>query len=550
MKKIIIGARGSKLSLIQTDIIKNHLQPFLPNTQIEVKVIKTTGDKNMSPVPLDSIGKGWFTKEIDKELLDGDIDMAVHSLKDLPEVLPEGLILAAIPQREDAREALVSKDNLTLDNLKKGSIIGTDSNRRMSQILHRRPDIIVKSIRGNVNRRLEKLDNGEYDGVSLAVAGLKRLGLEKRITQYFPVTDFIPSPGQGALAVVIKKTNKKLYKLLQKINDKPTIQAVKAERAFSKAIGGGCKTPVGAYAEIKKGNLSLHAVVGSLNGKHLVKSALIGEPSKPIILGKELAQSIFQKCSPWYAKYIVITRPDEENKKLAKELKKLSLKTLSYPTIHIESNPLSKEAREQLQNLQQFDWVLFTSSNGVKYFMNTLEQLNINKSILKSKLIGAVGPKTATEAKNYGLTINIIPEKFTTKDLGQALPDLKQKKVLLPRADIATPRLAQQLEKKGATVVNVPIYHTEYKKNKSANIIELIENGQIACLTFTSPSTLQGFIQNIAEKIKKETIQNIPVLVIGPVTAQAAQQFEFQKIVMADTYTTEGMIAKLRENIL
>lgn len=302
MNKIIIGTRGSQLSLNQTKIIQDQLQEIVPNTTIETKIITTKGDKNMSPVPVDSVGKGWFTKEIDKELLQENIDIAVHSLKDLPEVLSPGLIIAAIPIREDAREALVSQKNLKLEELKKGAVIGTDSNRRATQILHKRSDLIVRSVRGNVNRRLEKLDNKEYDALCLAVAGLKRLGLANRIAQYFSITEFIPSPGQGALAVVIKKNNPNLYQLLQKINHLPTIRAVKAERSFSKTLGGGCKTPVGAYAESTGNKLTLYGVVGSLDAKHLETDTITGSITQPITLGKQLATRMLKTCQPWYSK--------------------------------------------------------------------------------------------------------------------------------------------------------------------------------------------------------------------------------------------------------
>jgi hydroxymethylbilane synthase len=300
IKKITIGARGSKLSLIQTDIVKEKLQAVLPDTEIVVKVITTKGDKNMSPVPLDSVGKGWFTKEIDKELAEGDIDLAVHSLKDLPEKLADGLIIGAIPEREDAREALVSRNNLSLEQLPSGAKIGTDSTRRKIQILQRRKDVVVESIRGNVNRRLEKLDNGEYDAIFLAVAGLKRLGLTDRITQYFSETDFIPSPGQGALAVVVAEKNTELVDILRKINHQPTITAVEAERALSKAMGGGCKTPIGAYAECKEETIYLSGLVGSLDATHVIKDTMEGNTSNAAAVGEALATKLLTQSKPWY----------------------------------------------------------------------------------------------------------------------------------------------------------------------------------------------------------------------------------------------------------
>ena len=302
MSKIVIGARGSKLSLIQTDIVKNKLQTLLPGVEIVVRVITTKGDKNMSPVPLDSVGKGWFTKEIDKSLLEGSIDLAVHSLKDLPETLEEGLIIAALPEREDAREAMVSKTGVSFDELKKGAVIGTDSTRRGSQILNRRADLIVKSLRGNVITRLEKLEREDYDAIFLAVAGLKRLGLEERITEYFGADDFIPSPGQGALAVVTKKDNAKLNTLLQELNHEKTVIAVKSERAFSDAIGGGCKMPVGSYAEIDGERLTIHAFIGSLDGRNIAKDSIVGDLKNPLELGNALANKLIEQCKPWYTR--------------------------------------------------------------------------------------------------------------------------------------------------------------------------------------------------------------------------------------------------------
>lgn len=298
-KNIIIGTRGSQLALIQTALIKNLLQPLLTNGIIETKIIKTTGDSNKNPIPLDTIGKGWFTKEIDRQLLEEKIDIAVHSLKDLPETLPDGLAITAIPKREDASEALVAKNNLELDQLPKGAIVGTDSTRRRVQIIQRRTDIIVQSVRGNVNSRLEKLEQGEYDGLFLAVAGIKRLGKESSITQYFDPTDFIPSPGQGALAIVSKQSNKELTQLLSQLNHDPSVTAVTAERAFSKAMGGGCKMPVGAYAICEGKTLTLHGMVGSLDGKQIAKDTISGDKMKPVALAEILASRLLKRTN-WY----------------------------------------------------------------------------------------------------------------------------------------------------------------------------------------------------------------------------------------------------------
>ena len=299
-KKIIIGTRGSQLSLTQTNLVKELLQPFVEDQTIEIKTITTSGDKNMKPIPLDTIGKGWFTKEIDKQLLAGTVDFAVHSLKDLLDTLTPGLTIAAIPLREDPREALVARDGKTLSKLKPGAVIGTDSLRRRIQILKLRPDLSVKSVRGNVNKRLEKLEAGEYDALFLAVAGLNRLGLEKRITEYFDPKTFIPSPGQGALAVVSKKSKHILTNTLSKLNHPESVIAVTAERAFSAATGGGCSMPVGAYAECKGKTLTLYGMLGSEDGEHIVYGSLKGHSDQPKDLAEKLASKLLQEAKDWY----------------------------------------------------------------------------------------------------------------------------------------------------------------------------------------------------------------------------------------------------------
>lgn len=550
MRTITIGARGSKLSLIQAAMVQKQLQ-FLDKTlTIEINVIKTQGDKDMRPVPLDTIGKGWFTKELDKALLDGSIDLAVHSLKDIPEALPEGLILAAILEREDAREAFVSSDNKPFSKLKKGAVIGTDSTRRKAQILQKRPDVVVKSIRGNVNTRLAKLEQAEYDGIFLAVAGLKRLGLEHRITEYFSEDAMVPSPGQGALVVVCKKDNRKLLQLLKKINHKPTVLAVKAERAFSKTFGGGCKIPVGAYTKYEEKSLILTGYVGSNDGKHHVQETLKGRSSAPIALGKLLGERLLKKSKPWFAaettKYVVITRPAQQNEHLQKQLERVGLQVYSFPTIKITNSILTKREKDALQNVTSFDWILFTSSNGVRYFMQEISKMGVSIAMLQKIRFGAVGPKTAEEAANYGLAIRTIPESFTTKALGKKFGSMRGEKVLLPRADIASDVLPELLRGKKAEVMEIPIYRTKVIPTSDKKFIDMCKSNQIACIMFTSPSTVMGFVK----RIKGKDIFTLPVIAIGPVTAQAAREQGFQNIFTAAIYTTEGLVRKVKEVIL
>ena len=551
LKKIIIGTRGSKLALIQTNLVKALLEKTYYDLSVEVKIITTTGDINMKSVPLDTVGKGWFTKELDRALLEGSIDVAVHSLKDIPEEMPEGLIIAAIPEREDARDALVSRDKMLFSELKNGAVIGTDSNRRKAQILSKRPDLIVKSIRGNVNTRLDKLDKGDYDAVVLAVAGLKRLGLEKRITEYFSISDIIPSPGQGALAIVCKKSDTSLARLLKKLNHEQTVQAALAERAFSKVFGGGCKIPVGAYAHIAKNKIAIEGIVASLDGKHVVKESISGERTSYKIIGKTLAKRLQKKSNEWDGnvsqKYVVLTRPTGKNNLLKKYLEDSGFRILSYPTIIIKKSILTKTEQKKLLTLPSFDWILFTSVVGVSSFMQAVEDLKIDLQSLSNIKIGAVGPKTAEAAKKFGLSVSVMPQKFTTESLGKSLQKVAGKKFLLPRADIASEILPELLRKSGAEVIEIPDYKTSFIKKPDRKFAQMLADNQIACLTFASPSTVIGFLHRMSLPSLIEKAFLLPVVAIGPVTAKSATEHGFRQVFIAKTYTTEGLAEKVKE---
>jgi hydroxymethylbilane synthase len=548
-KKITIGTRGSELALIQTEIIQKQLQRFYPEIEIVIKIIKTTGDKNLNPIPLDTTGKGWFTKELDNELIEGKIDMAVHSLKDVPVEMHDQLVIAAVSEREDPREALILKENILYENMKNGAVIGTDSIRRKAQLSEKSPDLCIKSIRGNVNSRLQKLDNGEYDGILLAAAGLKRLGLTARISYYFSVTDLIPSPGQGALAMVTNKNNKNMIALLKKLNHNDTEIAVRAERAFSNKLGGGCTMPIGAYSEIQDNKIILHGFMGSNAGKYARKATMVGNIAAPEKLGTELADTFLKQGYKIYdrPKFVVITRPEHISINNQKQIEAIGLFTYFYPSIAIARSNLTKKDKAVLSDLESFDWIVFTSRNGVRFFAEALDKLGIPLSLLKSKKIAAIGGKTADVVKKYGLQVDFMPNRFTTEELAKQMQNITGKKILLARAKLGTPQLTKELENKGASVVDIPIYSTTFIENNNEEFENLLKIKQIFCITFTSPSTVKGFINNIKGSQIKQAVLKAPALSIGPVTTNELIKYGFQTIYTADIYTTDGMITKLQE---
>lgn len=293
MRELVIGTRKSHLAVTQSNWVRTRLLELYPDLSIELEKIVTKGDKVLD-VTLSKVGgKGLFVKEIEQALLDKQIDLAVHSLKDMPAELPKGLVIGCIPVREDARDCLLSRDGLTLEELPTGSVVGTSSLRRQAQILAIRPDLTVKSIRGNLDTRIAKLRDGKFDAIILAVSGLKRLNLSDEISEYLSTAAMLPAVGQGALAIECREGDKEILTLLQGIHDPVTGNSVKAERAFLQAIEGSCHLPVAGYGIWKENKVHLTGLVASPTGKPLVKGIEIG--ANPIEVGKQLAQKLMEQ---------------------------------------------------------------------------------------------------------------------------------------------------------------------------------------------------------------------------------------------------------------
>src|SRR5947209_805025 len=296
---LIIGSRGSKLALWQAEWTRARLKELHPSTEVSIEVIKTSGDM-MQREPLAIIGgKGVFTKELEEALLDERIDLAVHSLKDLPTQLPDRLAIAAITEREDTRDALVLRADLTIEkpsiiNLPEGSVIGTSSMRRLSQLKFLRPDLVIKDLRGNVDTRLRKLDAGYYDAVILASAGLRRLGLAARISAPIEVEDMLPAVGQGALGIETRSMDEGTLGVLAQLNHAETRAACTAERALLRALGGGCQLPIAGHAVVKRERLNLNGLVAEPSGKEIIRDSLEGSVSEAEALGDELARRLLQ----------------------------------------------------------------------------------------------------------------------------------------------------------------------------------------------------------------------------------------------------------------
>lgn len=296
-KTLIIGARGSQLALTQTRMVADAIQSANPALSISIRTFKTTGDR-VTDAPLMSFGgQGVFVKELEQALLDGEIDLAVHSLKDLPTLIPEGLLIAATPERADVRDALISRDGIPLAALPTGAGVATSSPRRRAQLLAFRPDLSLSEIRGNIDTRLRKLaDSPGTDALILACAGLDRMGWGDRITERLSCDVCMPAPGQAALALETRSDDRQIIACVRLINHLPTERAVTAERSFLRQIGGGCHTPVGAWARIRADRLIMDGALAAPDGAWLTRAAVTGSVDEAESLGKELAETILRQC--------------------------------------------------------------------------------------------------------------------------------------------------------------------------------------------------------------------------------------------------------------
>lgn len=294
--QIKIGTRGSQLALWQAEWVKSRIESLFPEISGRIVPIKTTGDKIVDR-PLSMVGgKGLFVKEIEKALLDKEIDLAVHSMKDMPGGLPEGLTIGAIPLRENPFDAVVSGSGKGLMELSSGAVVGTSSLRRSSQVKHARPDLTVESIRGNLDTRLKKLDSGQFDAILLAAAGLIRLDMAHVITEYLPEATMVPAAGQGALCVETRETDKFINPLMEKLDDPETRECVTGERSFLRQIEGSCHVPVGCFGRIlDSGRIRFTGIVSSEDGTLVIKESVESERNDTASAGIELANRLLDR---------------------------------------------------------------------------------------------------------------------------------------------------------------------------------------------------------------------------------------------------------------
>jgi len=292
---LVLGTRGSKLAVHQSEWVLGQLRALAPQVAVSLKRIQTSGDKILD-VPLAKIGgKGLFVKEIEEALLSGEIDLAVHSMKDVPTLLPDGLDLLCVPLREDPRDALISRDGKRFRELRAGARVGTSSLRRQAQLLQARSDLSVSMLRGNLDTRLKKLREGQFDAIVLAAAGLRRLGWQQEITEYLDPDISLPAIGQGALGIEGRRNDQFLRSILSGLEHGPTRTTVLAERALLHRLQGGCQVPIAAHATLNGSELKLEGLVASVDGKEVIRETVRGSTADPESAGVALAERLLSR---------------------------------------------------------------------------------------------------------------------------------------------------------------------------------------------------------------------------------------------------------------
>jgi len=660
MPNLIIGSRGSKLALWQSNWVKDRLEEVYEGLSISIEVIKTTGDK-LTEASLAQIGgKGVFTKEIEDALLDRRVDLAVHSLKDLPTVLPEGLRIAAITEREDVRDALIVTEDLrkyiinSIEDLPRNARVGTSSLRRASQLRHARPDLQIIELRGNVETRLRKLYEGDYDAIVLASAGLKRLGFDDCISAYLPITEMLPAVGQAALAIETRDDDNRANMLLEVLNHQPTRYAVEAERAVLRSLGGGCAVPIAAFAHFKKNRIShklaVEALVADVEGRRLIRRQISGQAQDAEALGVRLAEMLAEDGArellpriggvqtpgpdptaggeigvstraeapakdeatnglsaepeggsandappqieilalppampleagtasaapvsalalesetiantengdaprPLHGHRVIVTRAAKQSGEMTRALEAIGAEVISCPTIEIKEPSSWEQLDRALVHLSWYDWLAFTSVNGVEYFLGRMDALRHGRGELESHRICAVGRKTAERLESENIVVDLTPERFTSEDLAREFAErfglhqrLYGSRMLLPASRTTRDVIRPAMEQIGVYVEVVEAYQTVAPAAKGENVARLLRDAGADYIVFTSPSTVANLAAILEADHLAPHLVGTRVACIGPVTAEAARSHGLTVHIQPEEHTGKAVVAAI-----
>jgi hydroxymethylbilane synthase len=538
--KIRLATRGSKLAIIQAQLAADALKQRHPEHEFLLQPLTTHGDRHPAMKLTESSREGVFIKELEKALLEGVAELAVHSAKDLPTRETPGLVLAAFLPRADARDVLISRDSATVADLPRGARVGTGSPRRAAQLANLRPDLVTQPIRGNVDTRLRRLEEGVVDALVLAAAGMERLGRLESRHQLLPFDVMLPAPGQGALAIQALEGSV-AAQLAAAVNDWATSRAVRAERALLQRLGGGCLSALGAFAAVQENEIELRAVVLDPTGQQVLRANAAGADDASVV--EEVASRLVAQgagsllageAEPLSGMRILVTRPDGQAQDLVDRLSAAGASVIACPVIEIR--PMPADAG-RIAGLEPDDWLVLTSANGVDRLLDLLKAGDLRPATHIK--VAAIGPETAARLRDRGVEPALVPDRYIAEELAERLLEAiaPGRRVVLARAAGARDVLPERLRAHGVAVEVIELYRAEPPENLAAKLQAVLASG-VDMVTFTSSSTVRHFVE-AAGSLAPTLLR---VACIGPITAQTARELGLRVDIIADEYTARGLV--------
>ncbi|MCX2727604.1 hydroxymethylbilane synthase [Thermomicrobium sp. 4228-Ro] len=549
---IRVGTRGSALALAQARAVVAQLERIEPTCSCSLVAVTTTGDRDRATSLTILGGSGVFVKELHEALLAGAIDLAVHSAKDLPTVLPLELEIVALPVRADVRDVLITRIASSLATLPPAARVGTSSRRRRALLAAARPDLKLLDVRGNVDTRLRKLDDGSYDALVLAAAGLERLDRLEQVTEYLDPDVFVPAPGQGALAVVCRRDDP-WRDIFARIDDHEIRLAVTVERSFLAAFGSGCTVPLGAYATVEGERVRLRVAVAPNESGPVIRESAVWHRDEAVEGAGALAQELLRTLAaaagrswapgakPLTGRRVLVVRPAGQEQELVERLRRLGAEVVVEPLIAIVPPEDWREIDHTLLRLSDYDWLVFTSANGVRSVLDRMSVLGIPVEMLTRVRVATIGPATARALQEYGIEPALVPDRYVAEAVADALvaAGVAGKRVLLARAAEARDVLPRRLVEAGAEVEVVPVYRTE-QRPLSESVRKELQGGTIDWVLLTASSTVRSLVAALGDTSSLH--ERVKFAAIGPVTASTARAYGLRVAVVATRYTSEGLV--------
>ncbi len=557
MSKLLLGTRGSALALWQAEAIQVSLVERYTGRQFDLQVIKPEGDIDKQSSLLKIGGRGVFASALQEALLDRTVDLAVHCTKDLPTISPVGLGVAAYLQREDARDVVVSRHGAGLEGLPANPVIGTSSRRRAVQVLAMRPDAVISDLRGNIDTRLRKSESQDYDAIILAAAGLTRMGWAERVTAFLSFDEFVPAPGQGALALETRIGPDEAWDVAQALNDPAVALAVELERSFLRAMGGGCTTPVGAHAIVDGEQVQFWAMMASDDGDRMTRTQVafpiatardeVPDLSRrmmrelsPTWAGADLSKTGSDARGPLAGRQVVVTGTGDYVERSRAAFQERGALVTPATTLEIRPTATPGVLTAALNDAAAggFDWLVVTSTKTV----DLLEAFGGNRFAGQAK-VAVVGKSTAAAMEAIGIPVDLVAVEQTgpglARELVEAVP--AGAKVLCLLGSRAGDTITSPLRRADVNVVRVESYRSIATPGAGDEVRALVRGGRVDAMVFASPSSVRVMTESLGADLA--ALSGACLVAIGSTTAVAMDEFGLPVHVQAEDPSPDGVVA-------